>query len=286
MEDVKIATPGQSQAEMALQSIQKDVFNKLEILFRTFHALTKHGWPFTDFVWQCELDAKKGLDVGTRWISHTKRALTNVVKSVPALLLTAETILQESTCDSSTAGTCKFIEDALRNLEFFHITRIRECMIMELSSSLKLSGGDNWTVWNFQMEVILRGRRLFEIVSGAEVEPVEGKNKNVWIQNDAMAQELILVCEKESAIRVHVLQPKFFLIEFKVDSVATFMCKQEEIMVKLKQAREPISDKMLIMKVLMSLPEWFNHFRSVLESVPLEMQSVQELTSRLLIEEE
>ncbi|XP_063231064.1 E3 SUMO-protein ligase KIAA1586-like [Bacillus rossius redtenbacheri] len=304
---------------MTLQSIQKDVFTKLEILFRTSHALTKHGRPFTDFLWQCILDTKKGLDVGntyrtdkkckeflgsiaeierqelentlrsapyisvmcdestdsavqeqvivyvrfavkgvihckfvgvkhverpnaaliydcilcvlneycgftisdlklhlvgfasdggavmrglhngvstklkqsiqpnlvaihclahylelalkaalsetplnlkvenllkklyaffhhspvhrailkkyretlrikfcvptrvggTRWVSHTKRALTNVLKIVPALILTAKNLRQESTCNASTAGSCKFIEDALNNLEFF-----------------------------------------------------------------------------------------------------------------------------------------------------------------------
>ncbi|KAJ8894882.1 hypothetical protein PR048_000189 [Dryococelus australis] len=64
------------------------------------------------------------------------------------------------------------------------------------------------------------------------------------------------------------------------------MSKLEEITVKLKQAKEAISYKMLIATVLMSLPEQFKHFRLAWESVPLEMQYVQELTSRLLSEEE
>ncbi|KAJ8889053.1 hypothetical protein PR048_008547 [Dryococelus australis] len=64
------------------------------------------------------------------------------------------------------------------------------------------------------------------------------------------------------------------------------MSKLEEIRVKLKQAREPISDKILITKVLTSLPERFKDFGSAWESVSLEMQFVQELSSRLLIEEE
>ncbi|KAJ8886848.1 hypothetical protein PR048_013060 [Dryococelus australis] len=63
---------------------------------------------------------------------------------------------------------------------------------MELSLNLKLSGGDNWVVWKFHMEVILKGRRLFGIVSGVEGEPAEGENKKVWVQIDATAQELIL----------------------------------------------------------------------------------------------
>ncbi|KAJ8889681.1 hypothetical protein PR048_009182 [Dryococelus australis] len=142
-------------------------------------------------------------------------------------------------------------------------------MIMELSSSLKLSGGDNWAVWKFQIE-----EEDFGIVSGAEVEPVEGKNKKVWVQNDAPAQELI-VSRMESGQLTHLLS-------------CTTSC---EMLSKLKSGKVEESERtnfrqMLITKVLMSLPEQFKHFHSAWESVPLEMQSVQDLTSMLLIEEE
>ncbi|KAJ8879709.1 hypothetical protein PR048_020317 [Dryococelus australis] len=126
-------------------------------------------------------------------------------------------------------------------------------MIMEVSSNLKLSGGDNWAVWQFEMEVILKGRRLFGIVSGAEFEPVEGENEEVWVQNAATTQEFIItrmesgplthllsrttssemwsnlksVYAKESAVSVYLLQQKFFLIEFNEYSVPTFMSKLE-----------------------------------------------------------
>lgn len=35
--------------------------------FRTCHAIAKHRRPFTDYVWQCTLDAQKGLDVGNTY---------------------------------------------------------------------------------------------------------------------------------------------------------------------------------------------------------------------------
>ncbi|KAJ8891397.1 hypothetical protein PR048_010913 [Dryococelus australis] len=101
-----------------------------------------------------------------------------------------------------------------------------------------------------------------------------------------MWSKLKSVYDKESVVSVHLLQQKFFLIEFKEDSVAIFMSKLEEIRVKLKQAREPISDKILITKVIMSQPEQFKQFRSAWEFVPLELQSVQELISRLLTQQE
>ncbi|KAJ8872533.1 hypothetical protein PR048_026139 [Dryococelus australis] len=97
--------------------------------------------------------------------------------------------------------------------------------------------------------------------------------------SSGMWSNLKSVYYKESAVSVHLLQQKFFLIEFKEDSVATLMSKLEEIRVNLKQAREQISDKMLITKVVKSLPEHMG-------SLPLETQSVQELTSRLLVEDE
>ena len=40
---------------------------KIEIKFRTAHALAKKSRPFTDFNWMCDLDSKKGLDVGATY---------------------------------------------------------------------------------------------------------------------------------------------------------------------------------------------------------------------------
>jgi hypothetical protein len=33
-------------------------------LFRNVHALIKKRHPFTDFIWMCELDEIKGVDIG------------------------------------------------------------------------------------------------------------------------------------------------------------------------------------------------------------------------------
>lgn len=187
-------------------------------------------------------------------------------------------------------------------------------MEQSIHNSLKLSGGDNWAVWRFQMEVIFRGRGLFQIVCGQEEKPPAEKKGEVmsWLESDAKAQELIVtrmdsgplthllsctssagmwsklksVYERESAVSIHLLQQKFFSLEFGHDSVTTVMSRLEEISNKLKQAGEPLSEKMIVTKVLMSLPERFKHFRSAWESVPIEKQTLIELTSRLLIEED
>lgn len=56
--------PGTSPASKALLSLQKCQKDRLVYLFRTAHALAKHSRPFTDFVWQCKLDAMKNIDIG------------------------------------------------------------------------------------------------------------------------------------------------------------------------------------------------------------------------------
>ncbi|KAG5887298.1 hypothetical protein JTB14_007025 [Gonioctena quinquepunctata] len=52
------------------------------------------------------------------------------------------------------------------------------------------------------------------------------------------------------------------------------------------QLGEELSEKIVMTKILMSLPERYKHFRSAWEYVPIEKQTLDELTSRLLIEEE
>lgn len=180
------------------------------------------------------------------------------------------------------------------------------------SSVLKLSGGDNWAVWKFTIEVILKGKGCYDVLSGT-APPAEDEKASVsWSTKDAKAQEIIVtkmeagplthilsctsaasmwiklksVYEKESVVSIHLLQQKFFSMQFGEDSVSTFMSKLEDIKTKLKQAGEPLSEKMIITKILMTLPEKYKHFRSAWESVPIEKQTIEELTSRLLIEEE
>lgn len=177
---------------------------------------------------------------------------------------------------------------------------------------LKLNG-DNWVVWKFQTTVILKGRSLFDIVSGSKEKPTSGAEAiAAWEKEDAKAQTILvtrieegplvhlLSCEtshemwaklksvfdKESVVSIHLLQQKFFMLEFGNESVSTYVSKLEEIKSKLKQAGEEISSKMVMTKILMSLPEHFRHFRSAWESVPEDNQTLDELISRLLIEEE
>jgi hypothetical protein len=53
-----------SVAAKIVQSLNKNVFNRMTNLFRNVHALIKKRRPFTDFIWMCELDEIKGVDIG------------------------------------------------------------------------------------------------------------------------------------------------------------------------------------------------------------------------------
>lgn len=150
------------------------------------------------------------------------------------------------------------------------------------------------------------------MVDGTKTRPGgAGDELNKWLKDDAKVQELLvtrmeegplihlLSCEiasdmwsklktiydKESAVSVHLLQQKFFMLSFDT-SVSMFISKIEEIKNKLRTAGETLSDKMVITKILMSLPDQYKHFRSAWESVPVDTQTLEELTSRLLLEEE
>ena len=46
--------------------------SQLALLFRNAHAIAKARRPFTDMEWMCDLDEKKGLDVGMSYRTDKK----------------------------------------------------------------------------------------------------------------------------------------------------------------------------------------------------------------------
>ena len=69
------------------------------------------------------------------------------------------------------------------------------------------------------------------------------------------------------------------------DNIAQHISKLENLSRQLKQLGEPISDSMLITKILMTLPENYKHFYSAWDSIPTENKTLSNLTSRLMVEE-
>lgn len=159
----------------------------------------------------------------------------------------------------------------------------------------------------------LKAKNLYDIVTGTKKKTADGKSiDEAWEKLDAKAQEIIVtrmeegplvhllscqtshemwekllyVYEKKSKVSVHLLQQRFFTLESKGESISVFISQLEEIRCQLRQMGEDVSESMFITKILMSLPEKLKHFISAWESTVAQSQTLQELTSRLLIEEE
>lgn len=82
------------------------------------------------------------------------------------------------------------------------------------------------------------------------------------------------------------MQQKFFTFEKDPkDNIATFISKVQEIVQQLSDLGEKISDNMVMTKILMALPPWLKHFHSAWESTADSKKTLNELCTRLMMEE-
>ncbi|CAL1681113.1 unnamed protein product [Lasius platythorax] len=178
---------------------------------------------------------------------------------------------------------------------------------------MKLKGAKNWNVWKFQVGVLLRGLGVFEIAEGTRVKPEEEIDLRAWLKEDSKVQSLIVtrlsesvmlhvltctsaaemwrklhsVYEQKSDTSIHMVQQQFFQLKYTQGiEMSLFISKVQEFQSKLKQLGEEISDKFVMTKILMFLPEGYGHFVSAWESTSDERQTLDILIARLLVEEE
>lgn len=143
--------------------------------------------------------------------------------------------------------------------------------------------------------ILLRSHDLLEVVQGTKVKPELATEIPKWEKQDAKAQtwlvtrmsenammhiitcttstqmwkKLTSVYEQKSNTSVHIVQQRFFQYKFDDGTdMSTFLSKIEEMKNQLKQMGEDISEKFVITKVLMSLPDCYKHFVSAWESAP------------------
>ena len=101
-----------------------------------------------------------------------------------------------------------------------------------------------------------------------------------------MWEKLLSVYEQKSDTSITLIQQKFYsYVMDQNDNIAQHISKLENLSRQLKQLGEPISDSMLITKILMTLPENYKHFYSAWDSIPTENKTLSNLTSRLMVEE-
>lgn len=191
---------------------------------------------------------------------------------------------------------------------------------MDTSTVIILKGVENWNIWKFQMKVILKSKGVYEVIEGSvPVKSQDDTDGQIYLKvlsehkkKDLKAQEIIVsrledapmahiltcdtakemwmklcsVYEHTSEVSIHMLQKKFFNYSHSGKDISAYISGLEEIRTQLKQHNEEISDQMFMTKILMGLPSDYHHFISAWESVPSDKQNINELVSRLSIEEE
>ena len=101
-----------------------------------------------------------------------------------------------------------------------------------------------------------------------------------------MWQKLHGVYENKTETSVHMLQQEWFqYTKDPNDDLSTHISKLQDLCCKLKAFGETISDSMLMTKVIMTLPEHYNHFVSAWESTEAAQRTIDNLTARLVMEE-
>lgn len=183
-----------------------------------------------------------------------------------------------------------------------------------VTSTIRLEGENNWNVWKFQVRVVLNSFGLLEVTNGTTPRPADdSKDLPKWLEKDAKAQSIIVtrlaerviahvvncntaaeiwcklhsVYELKSSASIHLLQQKFFGYSYLPGStMGEHISQLQDIAKRLLDLGQKIDDRMLITKILMSLPEEFRHFISAWESVEESKQTLNDLTARLLLEEQ
>lgn len=185
----------------------------------------------------------------------------------------------------------------------------------------KLQSVEKWPMYKFQIRVIMMSNELWDIVCGDSPKPVKNDNEKqedfdakskAWKLKDCKAQKHIVtsvgeepllhimncetaremwtklenVYEQKSKSSIHLLQQKFYsFTKDPADNMAVHISKLRNIVQQLKDLGEIISDSMVITKVLSTLPSDLGHFQSAWESTSENDQTIDNLTSRLVMEE-
>lgn len=69
-----------SEAGKAVSQLKAAETSRLSILFRNAHSVCKNNRPLTDFIWLCQLDKVKGLDIADTYMNE--KAATNFIKYI------------------------------------------------------------------------------------------------------------------------------------------------------------------------------------------------------------
>lgn len=185
----------------------------------------------------------------------------------------------------------------------------------------KLQKEADYHQWKFQVKIVVRSKKLWGHVDETVKKPVrENYNKSEdfvrdlekFEDNEFKAQRVVVtslgkeamlhvmnsdlvadmwkrletVYEKKSKVTVHLIRERFY--NFKMESGETMaiqIAKLQTIVQQLKDLGEKVEDDQIITKLLVSLPQEYLHFNSAWDSTTKAQQTLDHLTTRLIMEE-
>lgn len=174
---------------------------------------------------------------------------------------------------------------------------------------------DSFLLWNLEILTLFETKNLLNIVEGKEIKPDEDKPKEreQWCSKDTKARYYILRTIEKN-VKSHIVTCKSSkemydslcsiyqrdteqlkcnlmseLFNYKYDKQQTLMnniSAIQNLVYRLKNLREQISDQMVISKILSCLPDHYKFFSTAWESTTADQRTLANLKTRLAMEEE
>lgn len=186
----------------------------------------------------------------------------------------------------------------------------------EMDFVSKLKDGTSYPLWEKEIKILFRAKKLIKIVEGKEEKPTTDESKiEEWEQKDALAQYYIMRTIDQS-VKTHVLTSntshetfKILSTIFKKDteqqkgklwsafynfkinksmSMSTNISELSNAVFRLNTMGEKINDEMLIERIICALNDCpdYKHFSSAWDSASSEDKTLANLKIRLDKEEE
>ena len=157
-----------------------------------------------------------------------------------------------------------------------------------------------------------RPAQINEITASADEKTKHAQDNKKWSKSDSITQKFIVtalerqpmmhiincvtakemwdklhaVYENKTDVSIHALQQKWFsLTKDPKDDMSTHISKVEDLCYQLKALGENVSESMTITKILMTIPQKYNHFLSAWDSIDVAHKTLDNLASRLMMEE-
>lgn len=182
------------------------------------------------------------------------------------------------------------------------------------SADLVKFDGTNFQLWKFSASIILKSKKLLEIVDGSVSQPQDTSSAEwkSWDDKNSKAEVILLtsiaqhqleclvncknaaemwvklmsIHEQRTEISKELLWQKFYDYRMKEgDSIAAHIAKMESMIRNLRDVNEVVSESAVCSKMLSSLPPKYSNFKTAWDSVTPQEQTFTNLTARLLKEE-